>query len=309
VSDWLKITAEVVIPQGGLTVGSPFTLVVEARHPPGAVALLPEALPLPEALAERIKQRKHVRRAEGDAEVDRYELELLAFDAGEQTIGPIELAFGSTKAVSRDLVIDIASGLAEAEQPVATSTLPEAMAELERMAATNPPPRAVMVEDYSLVYGAGALFGLLVGFLLVRRLLRRWKQREVVVEAPPPPPPRPAHEVALERLEALREDDPMAQGEHKTFWVALSEILRAYVGDRYTFDSVELTVAELAAQLRTMRTPGLDLAVLEKILNEADLAKFAKYVPSDAEAHSALNGAFDVVERTRAREEGGEHAA
>lgn len=307
-SDWLKVTAKIVPPKDGpLTVGAPFTLVIEAAHAPGGVALLPQALPLPEGLAERLSERAHTRSDEGGAEIDRFELELLAFDAGPQTIAPIELALGSTKAVSRELVVEIASGLADSELPVATSTLPEALAELERMAATNPPPRSVMVSDYGLLYGGGALAAVIIGALLLRRLLARLKARQALAPPPPPPPPRPAHEVAFERLEALRAADPLARGEHKVFWVTLSEILRAYVGSRYHFDSVELTVAELVGTLRTMRTPGLELGQLERILNEADLAKFAKYVPSDAEAHSALNGAFDVVDHTKPREQ--DHAA
>ena len=76
-----------------------------------------------------------------------------------------------------------------------------------------------------------------------------------------------------------------------------------HLGQRYSFDSVELTVIELLTVLRGLRTPGLDLGNLEKILNEADFVKFAKYKPTDVEAHTAINSAFELVERTAKKEE------
>ena len=112
-------------------------------------------------------------------------------------------------------------------------------------------------------------------------------------------------------LEALRTQDHLARRDFKGFFVELSEILRWYVGAQYGFESVELTVAELSGELAKRRTPGLDLAHLRRVLDEADLVKFAKYAPDDLHAHAALNAAFEVVERTTPRgpvEEDG-HAA
>jgi len=44
------------------------------------------------------------------------------------------------------------------------------------------------------------------------------------------------------------------------------------------------------------------------MLNDADFVKFAKYLPTDTEAHSALNGSFELIERTAKRMEDA-HAA
>jgi hypothetical protein len=85
----------------------------------------------------------------------------------------------------------------------------------------------------------------------------------------------------------------------KEFYVELSEILRAYAGGRWGFDSVELTVEELIVELRSRFLAGLDLVLLERVLKEADFVKFAKYVPSAIEAETAINGAFSIVDHTR----------
>ena len=47
--------------QETLVVGETFELIDDVAHPPGAVALIPEVLPLPDALAERTEERKHLR--------------------------------------------------------------------------------------------------------------------------------------------------------------------------------------------------------------------------------------------------------
>jgi hypothetical protein len=145
----------------------------------------------------------------------------------------------------------------------------------------------------------GGLVLALCTFFLVRALAKR--KRSILVAQAPAPPPRPAHEVALERLEALRRAGHLDRGEHKDFYIELSEVLRAYAGGRYGFESIELTVAELIDALRLHETPGLDLLQLKRILDEADLVKFAKYLPGDVAAQTALNGAFELVERTRPR--------
>jgi hypothetical protein len=102
----LTVTAEVrvlVVTDAGeaaLRVGEPFLLVVEARHAPGAIAVLPEEVALGEALGERRPARRLLRRDEGGAQIDRYELELVPFDSGTLTVPAIPLALGSTTASS-----------------------------------------------------------------------------------------------------------------------------------------------------------------------------------------------------------------
>lgn len=279
-------------------VGAPFRLVVEAKHAPGAIAMLPEALALGDQLGERREARRHLRRDEAGSQVDRYELELIPFESGTLTIPAIPLAFGSTTADTQPIEVEIESSLDDDARPVAASTRAEALAELERLAATNPPPRVIEIPDHRPLYALGALVALIVLALIVRHLRRR----EVAGSAgPPPPPPRPAHELALERLAALERQSREPGPAQKAYYVELSEIVRAYVGGRYGFDSVELTVAELLAALEARPTPGLDRAVLRRVLDTADLVKFAKLTTDEAEATAHARSAVQLVEATRVR--------
>jgi hypothetical protein len=299
--DWLKVTAHVVARDGGgIGVGEPFRLVIEAEHAPGSLALLPEDLPFDQKLAERKSARKHARVGDNDKEIDRYELELLAFEAGEVTVPKIPLALGSTRAESAEIPLEVSTGFTDKELPIATSTRVEAIAELEKMAAEDPSARAVMVDDPRLLYLGAALLLAAIAFLVARRLMKaRQSERSV---APPPPPPRPAHVVALERLEALRKSSHLEARAFKPFLAELSEIIREYLGARYAFDSLDLTVDELMLELGRKRTPGLDAKRLKSELDAADLVKFAKFTPELAEATGALAFAFELVDRTKPAE-------
>lgn len=315
--DWLRVQARVELERApgaaadaghretgedagsiAVPVGAPFHLIIEAAHAPGQLALLPEALALGDKLAERRAGRHHDRSGHGAEELDRYDLQLLAFEPGEVTIPAIPLALGSTSAATPPIPIRVETGFSEAERPVATSTRPEAMAELEKMAAEDPAPTPVLVDDYRPLYAVGTALALLLLAFAAHRL---WRNRRGAHEPlpPPPAPSRPAHMVALERLEALRAKGLVERGELKPYFVELSEVVREYLGGRYGFESLEMTIDELTRTLSGLRTPGLEIGRVKGLLEACDLVKFAKYVPETTEAIDGLNQALEIVQRTR----------
>jgi hypothetical protein len=293
----LLVEARLILPDGGLPiVGVPFTLVIEARHAPGSIALLPESLGLPAELAERPAARSHTRSVEGSVEIDRYELELLGFDPGEQLIPAIPLACSGTVAKTKPLSVQIGTGFSEAELPIATSTQPEALAELEKMAAQDAPPLPVYVADYRPAF---ALLFLLIAAITGWAVWRHLKAKaRRPIPGPPPPPPRPAHLVALEALATLEAAGHLAAGRHKAFYSELSEVMRAWAGARYNFVSLDLTVPELMEALGQKDRPGLEAARLERLLTLADLVKFAKFTPTAADGEGALSDARAIVKAT-----------
>jgi hypothetical protein len=277
-------------------VGEPFKLIVTARHEPGSIALLPSPLELGGAVAEREAARVHTRSTEGGVQIDRYELELLAFERGIVTIPPIPLAVGSTTAETAALEITIASGFEGEELAAVTSTQPEAMGVLENLTAKDPPAQQVMVPDYTLFWVVGSILVVGLGLWIARVVSRR---REAAKPPPPPPPPRPAHEIALERLAEIRSADHLSTGAHKVFYTELSSTMRAYAGDRWSFDSLDLTVDELVDVLREKKTDGLDLTKMTHLLQLSDQVKFAKFVPTKADGDALLDDAVALVEATK----------
>ncbi len=299
---WLKVDAQVQAisdADTGLVVGQPFLLRIEVEHSPGAVALLPVALGLPDALAERTSARQHQRTPGTNQDLDVYLLELLAFETGEHEIPALALAIGSTVASSPAIMVTVGSGLSKDEQLVASSTRAEAIEELERMAAAMPPPERVLVPDYRVFWVLGGALLIIVAALVLRRLATR--NRAEIKAVVPYVPPRPAHEVAFEALAELKSKDPLAASLFNAHYTELSAILREYVGARYGFDSVELTYDELCEALRSHKTGKLDIASVETLLFTADQVKFAKYVPVREDGYVALKQVEQIVEITQLR--------
>ena len=146
------------------------------------------------------------------------------------------------------------------------------------------------------LYVGGALLaaglGALVTFLVVRKLRARRGER-------PGPPPRPAHEVALERLDRLGAYGFLEDADNRPFYFAVSEVIRDYLGGRYGFDSLEMTTDELIAELKRHAGRELIMGEIQGWLSACDLVKFAKISPTAAEARGALESAIRIVKATR----------
>jgi len=149
-------------------------------------------------------------------------------------------------------------------------------------------------------------------------------------------PARPPHEVALERLRALRARGGFAIDHYQPFHFEVAEVVRAYLGARYGFDSLELTTTELLDELRRVllrvaapapapapiapaptdgaapvaaivddaRTVAvaspIPMAAIGDFLEECDLVKFAKAPSSEGAALRVLDMAETIVTATAA---------
>ena len=165
---------------------------------------------------------------------------------------------------------------------------------------SNPPPRRQREEWTFLkqAVGIGAI-ALVVG-ALVAWLIGRWLKRPK--PAPPPPPPRPPWEVALESLHDLRHAGLTREGRYAEHFDRVSDIVRRYLGDRYGYDGLESTTREALGSLRRVAIPLEVLMQIQEFMQDADLVKFARRAPTEAECSSALERAEAIVSRTRPAE-------
>ena len=163
-----------------------------------------------------------------------------------------------------------------------------------RFSIAYPVPDARPWIALSALLSAGLLYA------AVRAAARR--RRLVVAKAPPVPiaPPRPAHEVALERLEALLATGMLARGETGVFVERLmDEVLRDYLTARFGLSAGTRTTRELVKDLLGISWPGLDVVLVESLLADADLVKFAKAAISAERAHAMATRVRALIEATR----------
>jgi len=226
----------------------------------------------------------------GDGRIRReFVLRIAAYEPGQVQLPPIDVTYlgprGEVKtARTGSIAIKIASLIANEPEPA----LKDAMT-----------PVSVMEENRVPLYAGGALLaagvGALITFFIVRKLRARRGDR-------PGPPPRPAHEVALERLDRLGALGFLENADNRPFYFAVSEVIRDYLGGRFGFDSLEMTTDELVDELGRhagREIPAFMVTEIRVWLSACDLVKFAKVSPTANEARGALESAIRIVRSTR----------
>jgi len=265
-------------------VGDPIHLELVAIGKSAVPVNLPSTLELgPFSLLDRQESEQNL----GDGRIKRqFTLTIAAYEPGAKQVPALEVTYLGPRGdvrTARTAPVTVKIGSLTANEP-------------EPAIKDAAPPVTVMEENLWPAYIAGGLcaagLGALLTMLIVRRLRARRGER-------PGPPPRPAHEVALERLDRLGAYGFLENADNRPFYFAVSEIIRDYLGGRYDFDSLELTTDELIAELRRQAGRELVLGEIQGWLSACDLVKFAKISPSAAEARGALESAIRIVTATR----------
>lgn len=156
------------------------------------------------------------------------------------------------------------------------------------------------------------LIGLGIGiYYLVRWLVSLRKPKEEPIA---PELLRPADEVALEKLDAIKATKIWKDGKVKEYQTDLTDVVREYIGRRFDVQSTEKTSDETLREVKPLLVNGnLSLVngdgkelyeKLRKMLQLADLVKFAKWHTTPDENESALSTAYEFVNSTKIVESG-----
>ncbi len=109
-----------------------------------------------------------------------------------------------------------------------------------------------------------------------------------------------AHIIALRELDKIKKEKIWQAGQIKTFYSQLTDALRRYLEERYHFQAMEQTSGEIMDSIKRVELPDKKLYdKLHRILDTADLAKFAKYEPLPDENDLALISAYFFVNQTK----------
>ena len=109
---------------------------------------------------------------------------------------------------------------------------------------------------------------------------------------------RPADEVALEKLDEIKAQKIWKDGKVKEYQTELTDVVREYIGRRFDVQSTEKTSDETLRAMKPLIDKEL-FAKLSKMLQLADLVKFAKWHTTPDENEQALSTAYEFVNETR----------
>jgi hypothetical protein len=121
---------------------------------------------------------------------------------------------------------------------------------------------------------------------------RHWQKRRALVALVPPIPPHVRAKQRLREALALISDP-------REFCIRVSDTLRTYLEERFTFHAPERTTEEFLYELRDTELLTRDQKEsLEDFLTRCDLVKFARYEPLEPELMDLHASALRTVEET-----------
>lgn len=135
------------------------------------------------------------------------------------------------------------------------------------------------------------------GYYLITFIRKRYSNDSE--ELTPTEPLRPADEVALEKLDAIREEKIWQTGQVKEYHTQLTDVIREYIARRFDVSSIEQTSDETLTAMRPLLNDKRELYdQLRKMLQLADLVKFAKWTATPDENEMSLRSAYTFVKET-----------
>ncbi len=268
--------------------GEPFTVTLEIRHDKGEVWTLKPGAKLDPFTLRSVTSAVAPASAPGnDLETTRLTLELALFQLGPHVVPDLDLVATLPKA--KPPQAPHAFSLPGPE----VKGIPTSGGSKQKSDIRGPVPFKV-TSFRILLYVLAALAVITAAWLAIRAWRKR-PRREMALLTPAVP----EDQLALEALTALEAQGFPARGLFKEFHLALSEILRRYLGERYGILGLDMTSEELYQALARLPSEGLSLNDLSWVCAQGDLAKFAKAAPTVDDCRQALQLVRQLVLRTR----------
>jgi hypothetical protein len=138
-------------------------------------------------------------------------------------------------------------------------------------------------------------------FAIAAYLFYRWytkREPEPVTEPVPLPDPfrNPLDDLKKE-IEKLADVQSLhTEEEFETFYIRLGDSIRLYLKRIYEFPALEMTTREINEELQKELAPSEIITITRKVLNEADIVKFANFHPGTEEAVSVYKRAKQFIE-------------
>jgi hypothetical protein len=142
----------------------------------------------------------------------------------------------------------------------------------------------------------GIVLTLIAAWFIYRYLqIREKKELKPEKEFKPIPFQNPLNTLKKELDTLSGSDSPLKSRNYKEFYVLLGDAIRQYFEDVYDIDALEMTSGEILKNLHDYPADKEIIKITRKVLNEADMVKFAKFEPDVPQAEKALEIAYQFL--------------
>lgn len=157
------------------------------------------------------------------------------------------------------------------------------------------PPVRIPFDWFSLIIWI--LVGLAI-LIIAYFLYKKYFRKKAVQEVSKPKIILPPHEQALMKLDQLDREQLWQKGFVKEYHTRITEIIREYFEKRFNLPALELPTSEQIEYLKHIPEAKEIISLTESFLTNADLVKFAKFVPMDGVNSEMMKQAIEIVNRT-----------
>jgi hypothetical protein len=148
-------------------------------------------------------------------------------------------------------------------------------------------------EAFPYILGVAGLLGIII--FIIWYIRKNKTKAPIIIEKAPEIPP---HAIALQKIEALRTLQLWQKGEFKQYHSDLTDIIRAYLEDRFTIKALEQTSDEIIISCKNLSIHSNSKMMLQEMLQLADLVKFAKTTPAAIENEKSMSQAIEFIHNT-----------
>lgn len=213
----------------------------------------------------------------------KYQATLSRYDSAEVTIPPIKIEYRTKNDTTLKSVIS---------NSVKFNVHSVKVSLQEEIKDIKPPIR--LWDYFYLIYILAAIILLITGYFIYRK----YKNKKTVVAEEKSKEKILAHQLALRKLEQLEKEQLWQKGFVKEYHSKITEIIREYFEIQFDLPALELTTTESLKLLSRHPAGSKVLDITAQFLNNADLVKFAKYVPLEAVNQEMMTQAKEIVMKT-----------
>lgn len=212
------------------------------------------------------------------------EYTVTSFDSAAYYLPPFEVMVDGKPYYSQNLALMVYPMPLDEENPEAICPPKDIM------------PMPLLWEDWKPVVWKLLLLIPLV--IVIVYLIIRLKDNKPIIRKVKVEPKLPPHELAMQEIACIKEEKSWQKGDPKGYYTELTDVIRIYIHERFGFNAMEKTSAEIIDYLQESKDKEA-IEDLKQLFLTADLVKFAKYAPLLNENDMNLMSAIEFINQTK----------
>lgn len=278
------ITVRAEINKGFITIGERVLYTVFIRHAPKIRVLSP--VEFPNTRDFEVKSSRNITpKKENELVIEGCQFEITAYGLGEFVIDEISIRY-----LSED----------GAQHEIRTNRIYVTVESVDKSGKPKMDIRGIKgpvnLPSTLIVWMAlvtAILLLTLSGFLLWKKFAHA-KEMQASQETILSP-----HDEAYQALRRLFDSPLIREGRVKEYYYRLSEIIKCYLERRFQFSAIEKTTSEITKDIEDVGIDDLMKHSITQWLTDADIVKFAKYLPEPQEIILMNKRGMEIVDKTK----------